>query len=138
MGNGSILNKLTVEEMDLKGKRVFIRVDFNVPLDDNLMITDDRRIRGALPTINYCIDEGAKIILASHLGRPKGQPNPKFSLAMVAKRLQRQIAAFREGGLEPRAILVHHRRLLLYRSRSPQPVWSPEGCSRKSSPLPLY
>jgi len=89
MGKGSILNKLTVEEMDLKGKRVFIRVDFNVPLDDNLMITDDRRIRGALPTINYCIDEGAKVILASHLGRPKGQPNSKCSLAMVAKRLQR-------------------------------------------------
>jgi len=89
MGNGSILKKMTVEDMDLKGKRVFIRVDFNVPLDDNLMITDDRRIRGALPTINYCIDEGAKVILASHLGRPKGQPNPKYSLAMVAKRLQR-------------------------------------------------
>jgi phosphoglycerate kinase len=89
MGNGSILKKLTVEDMDLKGKRVFIRVDFNVPLDDNLMITDDRRVRGALPTINYCIDEGAKVILASHLGRPKGQPNPKSSLAMVAKRLQR-------------------------------------------------
>jgi phosphoglycerate kinase len=89
MGNGRLLKKLTVEDMDLKGKRVFIRVDFNVPLDDNLMITDDRRIRGALPTINFCIDEGAKVILASHLGRPKGQPNPKLSLAMVAKRLQR-------------------------------------------------
>ncbi len=85
----SILNKLIVEDMNIKGKRVFIRVDFNVPLDDNLMISDDRRVRGALPTINYCIDEGAKVILASHLGRPKGQPNPKYSLAMVAKRLQR-------------------------------------------------
>lgn len=89
MTEGQILNKMTVEDMDLKGKRVFIRVDFNVPLDDNLMITDDRRIRGALPTINYCIDEGAKVILASHLGRPKGKPTSKYSLAMVAKRLQR-------------------------------------------------
>jgi phosphoglycerate kinase len=92
MGNGNlkgILNKLTIEDIDLKGKRVFIRADFNVPLDENLMITDDRRIRSTLPTINYCIDEGAKIILASHLGRPKGKPNQKYSLAPVAKRLQR-------------------------------------------------
>jgi phosphoglycerate kinase len=89
MNAGSILNKLTVEDIDLKGKRVFIRVDFNVPLDDNLMITDDRRIRSALPTINYCIDMGARVILASHMGRPKGKPNQRCSLAMVAKRLQR-------------------------------------------------
>jgi phosphoglycerate kinase len=89
MSEANILNKMTIEEMDLRGKRVFIRVDFNVPLDENLMITDDRRIRSALPTINYCIDEGAKVILASHLGRPKGKPDPKYSLALVAKRLQR-------------------------------------------------
>lgn len=85
----NIISKMNVEDLDLKGKRVFIRVDFNVPLDENLMITDDRRIRSALPTINYCIDEGAKVILASHLGRPKGKPNPGASLAMIAKRLQR-------------------------------------------------
>jgi phosphoglycerate kinase len=85
----NILNKLTVEDLELRGKRVFIRADFNVPLDDNLMITDDSRIRSTLPTINYCIDEGAKILLASHLGRPKGKPDPRYSLAAVSKRLQR-------------------------------------------------
>lgn len=87
--SGSIFKKLTIEDMDLKGKRVFIRVDFNVPVDENLMITDDHRIRSALPTINYCIDEGAKVIVASHLGRPKGKSDPKYSLGLVAKRLQR-------------------------------------------------
>ncbi len=84
-----ILKKLTIEDFDLRGKRVFIRADFNVPLDKNLKITDDSRIRSSLPTINYAIDEGAKVILASHLGRPKGKPNPLFSLAPVAKRIQR-------------------------------------------------
>lgn len=84
-----IFNKLTMGEIDLKGKRVFIRADFNVPLDDNLMITDDTRIRSTLPTINYAIDEGAKVILSSHLGRPKGKRDPRLSLAPIAKRLQR-------------------------------------------------
>jgi phosphoglycerate kinase len=84
-----ILGKLTIEDLQIKGKRVFIRADFNVPLDDNMVITDDRRIRSTLPTINYAIDEGAKVILASHLGRPKGRVEPRFSLAPVAKRLQR-------------------------------------------------
>ncbi len=87
--NKDIFNKLTIEDLDIKGKRVFIRADFNVPLDDNLMITDDRRIRSTLPTINYAIDEGAKVILSSHLGRPKGKVDPRFSLAPIAKRLQR-------------------------------------------------
>lgn len=84
-----VLNKLSVDELDIKGKRVFIRADFNVPLDDNLRITDDSRIRSTIPTINYAIDEGAKVILASHLGRPKGKPDPRYSLAPVAKRLHR-------------------------------------------------
>lgn len=84
-----VFNKLTIEDLDIRGKRVFIRADFNVPLDENLMITDDRRIRSTLPTINYAIDEGAKVILSSHLGRPKGKADPKCSLAPVAKRLQR-------------------------------------------------
>jgi phosphoglycerate kinase len=84
-----ILGKLTIEDLQIKGKRVFIRADFNVPLDDNMVITDDRRIRSTLPTINYAIDEGARVILASHLGRPKGKVEPRFSLAPVAKRLQR-------------------------------------------------
>jgi phosphoglycerate kinase len=84
-----VLGKLTIEDLDLENKRAFIRVDFNVPLDENLNITDDRRIRAALPTINYAIDEGAKVLLASHLGRPKGKPDPRYSLAPVAKRLRR-------------------------------------------------
>lgn len=84
-----ILGKLTIEDLPIKGKRVFIRVDFNVPLDDNMVVTDDSRIRSTLPTINYAIDEGAKIILASHLGRPKGRIEPRFSLSPVVKRLQR-------------------------------------------------
>lgn len=87
--NKDIFHKLTIEDLDIKDKRVFIRADFNVPLDDNLMITDDRRIRSTLPTINYAIDEGAKVILSSHLGRPKGKVDPRLSLAPVAKRLQR-------------------------------------------------
>jgi len=81
--------KKTIDKLDLKGKRVFIRADFNVPLDDDLNITDDSRIRGALPTINYAIDAGAKVILASHLGRPKGKADPRLSLSAVAKRLGR-------------------------------------------------
>lgn len=84
-----VLDKLSIDELTIRGKRVFIRADFNVPFDDNLRITDDSRIRSTLPTINYAIDEGAKVILASHLGRPKGKPDPRFSLAPVAKRLQR-------------------------------------------------
>ncbi len=84
-----IFKKNSIEDLTIKGKRVFIRADFNVPLDDDLRITDDRRIRSTLPTINYAIDEGAKVILSSHLGRPKGKADPRLSLAPVAKRLQR-------------------------------------------------
>ena len=84
-----VLGKLAIDDLRLKGKRVFIRADFNVPLDDNLRITDDSRIRSTLATINYAIDEGARVILASHLGRPKGKPDPRYSLAPIAKRLQR-------------------------------------------------
>ncbi len=83
------MDKKTIEKVDLKGKRVFIRADFNVPLDENGNITDDGRIRSTLPTINYALDQGAKVILASHLGRPKGKPNPKYSLSPVALRLNR-------------------------------------------------
>src|SRR5215216_4419792 len=82
------LHKQTIDTVDLRGKRVIIRADFNVPLDDALQITDDTRIRSTLPTINHAVDEGAKVILCSHLGRPKGV-DPRFSLAPVAKRLQR-------------------------------------------------
>lgn len=83
------MNKVTIEDIPLKGKRVILRADFNVPLDSNLNITDDTRIRSTLPTINYAIDEGAKVIICSHLGRPKGRPDPNCSLAAVAKRLSR-------------------------------------------------
>lgn len=86
-----VLNKLSIKDLDIKGKRLFIRVDFNVPLDENLNITDDRRIRAALSTINYAIDEGAKIIIASHLGRPKGKPDKRYTLASVSRRLQRLV-----------------------------------------------
>lgn len=83
------LRKRMIEDVDLRNKRVLIRADFNVPLDDSLQITDDTRIRSTLPTINRAVDEGAKVILCSHLGRPKGRFEPKSSLAPVAKRLQR-------------------------------------------------
>ncbi|XVG94979.1 phosphoglycerate kinase [Eubacteriales bacterium KG127] len=79
--------KKTIKDVDLKGKRVLVRCDFNVPME-NGKITDDTRIRSALPTINYLIGEGAKIILMSHLGRPKGEPKAEFSLNKVAERLE--------------------------------------------------
>ncbi len=82
-----MLNKKTLKDLDVKGKRVLVRCDFNVPIDEEGNITDDRRIRSSLPTINYLIENNAKIILMSHLGRPKGEPNPKLSLEPVAKRL---------------------------------------------------
>jgi len=83
------IRKRIIEDLQLRGKRVIIRADYNVPLDDSLQITDDTRIRSTLPTINRAVDEGAKVILCSHLGRPKGKFDPKYSLAPVAKRLQR-------------------------------------------------
>jgi 3-phosphoglycerate kinase len=79
--------KLTIRDLDLDNKRVFIRVDFNVPLNDKNEIQDDTRIRAALPTIQYAIEHGAKLILASHLGRPKDKPEEKYSMKPVAKRL---------------------------------------------------
>jgi len=83
------LNKVTIEDLPLQGKRVIIRADFNVPLDESGHITDDTRIRGTLPTINYAVDEGARVILCSHLDRPQGKVDPRMSLAPVARRLQR-------------------------------------------------
>ncbi|HLA48415.1 MAG: phosphoglycerate kinase [Nitrospinae bacterium RIFCSPLOWO2_12_39_16] len=83
------MKKLTIEDVSLKGKRCFIRVDFNVPVDQFGNITDDTRIKAALPTINYAIDEGAKVILASHMGRPKGIVAPHLSMNLVQKRLMR-------------------------------------------------
>ena len=83
------MNKKTVRDIDVKGKKVLVRCDFNVPLDENFNITDNRRIVGALPTIKYLLDNECKVILCSHLGRPKGQVKKEFSLAPVAKELSR-------------------------------------------------
>ena len=80
------MNKKTIEDVNVKGKRVLVRVDFNVPMDGE-KITDENRIVGALPTIKYLLQNGAKVILCSHMGRPKGEFNMKYSLAPVAKRL---------------------------------------------------
>ena len=80
------LNKKTVEDLDVNGKRVLVRCDFNVPLKDGV-ITDDKRIRESMRTIKYLVDNGARVILCSHLGRPKGEVKPEFSLAPVAKRI---------------------------------------------------
>ena len=86
-----MLNKKTVEDIEVKGKKVLVRCDFNVPLDENRNITDETRIVGALPTIKYLIDNGAKVILCSHMGKPKGEPKPELSLAPVAKRLSEKL-----------------------------------------------
>jgi phosphoglycerate kinase len=81
------MNKLTINDLDLKGKRVFIRVDFNVPLKD-AVVTDDTRIRETLPTLRLAIQKGGRLVLASHLGRPKGGPDSKFSLKPAARKLE--------------------------------------------------
>ena len=85
------MSKKTIKDIDLKGKRVFVRCDFNVPMDENQNITDNRRIVAALPTIKYLREQGCKIVLSSHLGRPKGEFKKEFSLAPVAKELSKQL-----------------------------------------------
>ncbi len=86
-----MLNKKSIQDIDVKGKKVLVRVDFNVPIDENGSITDDRRIREALPTIKYLREHNAKVILMSHLGRPKGKFNMKYSLKPVAERLSERL-----------------------------------------------
>ena len=86
------MNKKTVKDLDVRGKKVLVRVDFNVPLskEEKGKIADDARIKAALPTINYLSENGAKVILMSHLGRPKGEANPDFSLKPVADYLKNE------------------------------------------------
>ena len=79
--------KKTIRDIHIEGRKVLVRCDFNVPLNDGREITDDTRIVGAIPTIQYLIEKGAKVVLCSHLGRPGGKKNEKFSLDVVAKRL---------------------------------------------------
>ncbi|GAC1615695.1 MAG: phosphoglycerate kinase [Candidatus Acidiferrum sp.] len=81
------MDKLTIKDLDLKGKRIFLRVDFNVPLKDGV-VTDDTRIRETLPTLKLAMEKGGRLVLASHLGRPKGAPEPKYSLKPAAKKLE--------------------------------------------------
>src|SRR5215470_18835225 len=85
------MDKLTIKDLELRGKRVFMRVDFNVPLKDGV-VTDDTRIRETLPTLKLAIEKGGRLVLASHLGRPKGGPDKKYSLQPAAKKLEELLA----------------------------------------------
>ena len=86
-----MFNKMTLKDYVLEGKKVLLRVDYNVPLNSNLKITNDRRIRESIPTIQYLLDQKAKIIICSHLGRPEGKVMPEFSMEPVAERLRQLI-----------------------------------------------
>jgi len=91
----NVMNKKTVRDLNLEGRQVLVRVDFNVPLDAHRLITDDARIRAALPTITYLAERGARLVLMSHLGRPKGKYDPRLSLAPVSHHLQKLLPDYR-------------------------------------------
>src|SRR5574341_1098434 len=93
------MKKMTIDDIPLKGKRVLVRVDFNVPLDEKLTVTDDTRIVESLPTIRKIVSEGGRAILMSHLGRPKGKAKPEFSLKPAAACLSKLLG--KEVGLAP-------------------------------------
>ena len=100
------MDKKILSDLDVAGKKVLVRVDFNVPQDAEGNITDDNRMQAALPTIQYLLDHDAAVILMSHLGRPKGQVNPKFTLKPVAKHLEELLGkpvAFAEDCIGPAA-----------------------------------
>ena len=155
------MNKKTVRDIDVKGKRILMRVDFNVPMDENGHITDESRIVGALPTIEYLVNQKAKVVLCSHMGRPKGEFNKKYSLAPVAKRLgellkqevamAKDVSALTPTALSPRcrragllclktSVFTRRRRRM---TRLLQPSWLPMATSmsttrsaRRTAPTP--
>ena len=96
-------NKKTIEDIEVKGKKVLVRCDFNVPLKDGV-ITDITRLEGAMPTINYLVNKGAKVILCSHLGKPSGEPKPELSLAPVAKRLSEMLGEVIIFAADPKVV----------------------------------
>lgn len=101
----SLSNKLSITDVDLKGKRVLIRVDFNVPLDASGKVTNNQRIAGAVPTIKYAIDHGAKaVVLMSHLGRPNGAANPKYSLRPVVPELEKLLGGGKTVTFAPECV----------------------------------
>ena len=142
------MNKKTVRDIDLKGKKVFVRCDFNVPMDENQNITDNTRIVAALPTIKYLLEQNCKLILASHLGRPKGEFKPEFSLAPVAKELSKLLGkevimakdVIGEDACEKAANLKEGEILLLenVRFHKEETDNDPEFCKKLASMAEVY
>ena len=142
------MNKKTVKDIDLKGKKVFVRCDFNVPMDEHQNITDNTRIVAALPTIQYLLEQNCKLILASHLGRPKGEFKPEFSLAPVAKELSKLLGqevimakdVIGEDACEKAANLKEGEVLLLenVRFHKEETDNDPEFCKKLASMAEVY